>query len=676
MDRYNLTPKIFIFILATRAGGLGINLTGADTVIFYDSDWNPTIDLQAQDRAHRIGQTRQVHIYRLVSESTVEENILRKANQKRLLDSVVVQAGNFNTDFFKGDNLKELFGADAPPAKDAAAASSSSSAMEVEPKSPKGKGKAKAAKGQGQGGRARGAGRTHPGGADVPSAGGVGEEDIEAALLDEEDRKALQRERRQNRADFEEFDESVEWKDGDDDAEKKKGGATTDGATSGVETGVETDAEGEPRKKKKGVEAGPSKLSAAEMAESHDELAEMGIVEAQGQSAAELEQLESALTPIQRYMLRFVEESEAAATAAEEAALALQQGPSEFDFDEMARIRDEEERAASEDDDVLYYELPAKGAFAAAPPGAAAPTAAAPEAAPKGKGAARSAARRRSTTRPTRRRAARRRRARRRRRRRRRRRVGRRRSTRMRWRTTPSSSTSLVSRAPMSSSNSKPRCGGAAAAARRCGRRGVRLGARVHVGVGDGGRGSAREGAGVDAAVRRADHRGRRRRDARPIGHPGAQAPVPRDGRPVQPRRLRVRRPIAPRLGVATPAGGRPGVPRVARPADLDAQEGGADQARRCRFVRRGRVPRGVQSPPGEEAPPRGRPGVRRAPAAPAAARRLGSRRAATRRRRRRRAGAPAGRRRAGTPARARAGATTRRRVWMRCGAPRRTRRC
>ena len=84
MDRYNLTPKIFIFILATRAGGLGINLTGADTVIFYDSDWNPTIDLQAQDRAHRIGQTRQVHIYRLVSESTVEENILRKANQKRL----------------------------------------------------------------------------------------------------------------------------------------------------------------------------------------------------------------------------------------------------------------------------------------------------------------------------------------------------------------------------------------------------------------------------------------------------------------------------------------------------------------------------------------------------------------------------------------------------------------
>ena len=63
MDRFNLSTKYFIFILATRAGGLGINLTGADTVIFYDSDWNPTIDAQAQDRAHRIGQTRQVRIF-------------------------------------------------------------------------------------------------------------------------------------------------------------------------------------------------------------------------------------------------------------------------------------------------------------------------------------------------------------------------------------------------------------------------------------------------------------------------------------------------------------------------------------------------------------------------------------------------------------------------------------
>ena len=64
MERFNRDDRIFVFILSTRSGGLGVNLTGADTVIFYDSDWNPTMDAQAQDRCHRIGQTRDVHIYR------------------------------------------------------------------------------------------------------------------------------------------------------------------------------------------------------------------------------------------------------------------------------------------------------------------------------------------------------------------------------------------------------------------------------------------------------------------------------------------------------------------------------------------------------------------------------------------------------------------------------------
>ena len=66
MDRFNADKKIFVFILSTRSGGIRVNLTGADTVIFYDSDWNPTMDAQAQDRCHRIGQTRDVHIYRQV----------------------------------------------------------------------------------------------------------------------------------------------------------------------------------------------------------------------------------------------------------------------------------------------------------------------------------------------------------------------------------------------------------------------------------------------------------------------------------------------------------------------------------------------------------------------------------------------------------------------------------
>lgn len=97
MERFNNDGKIFCFILSTRSGGVGVNLTGADTVIFYDSDWNPTMDAQAQDRCHRIGQTRDVHIYRLISEKTIEENILKKAHQKRLLGEIAIEGGNFTT---------------------------------------------------------------------------------------------------------------------------------------------------------------------------------------------------------------------------------------------------------------------------------------------------------------------------------------------------------------------------------------------------------------------------------------------------------------------------------------------------------------------------------------------------------------------------------------------------
>ncbi|VIO92229.1 SNF2 family N-terminal domain containing protein [Brugia malayi] len=108
-ERFNADPKIFCFILSTRSGGIGVNLTGADTVIFYDSDWNPTMDAQAQDRCHRIGQTRNVTIYRLVSERTIEENILRKAMQKRRLGEMAIDEAGFTPEFFKGDNVRDLF---------------------------------------------------------------------------------------------------------------------------------------------------------------------------------------------------------------------------------------------------------------------------------------------------------------------------------------------------------------------------------------------------------------------------------------------------------------------------------------------------------------------------------------------------------------------------------------
>ncbi|OEU15290.1 SNF2_N-domain-containing protein, partial [Fragilariopsis cylindrus CCMP1102] len=80
---------IFCYLISTRAGGQGINLATADTVILYDTCWNPQVDLQAQDRAHRIGQKKQVFIYRLISENTVEERVLARARQKMMLDALV-----------------------------------------------------------------------------------------------------------------------------------------------------------------------------------------------------------------------------------------------------------------------------------------------------------------------------------------------------------------------------------------------------------------------------------------------------------------------------------------------------------------------------------------------------------------------------------------------------------
>ncbi|KAJ8098393.1 SNF2 family N-terminal domain-containing protein [Lipomyces tetrasporus] len=102
-DRSDLLKKFnapdspyFAFLLSTRAGGLGLNLQTADTVIIYDTDWNPHQDLQAQDRAHRIGQTKEVRIFRLITEDSVEEMILERAHKKLDIDGKVIQAGKFD----------------------------------------------------------------------------------------------------------------------------------------------------------------------------------------------------------------------------------------------------------------------------------------------------------------------------------------------------------------------------------------------------------------------------------------------------------------------------------------------------------------------------------------------------------------------------------------------------
>lgn len=86
-----------LFLLSTRAGGLGINLVAADTVILFDSDWNPQQDLQAQARAHRIGQTKPVIVYRLATANSIEATILDRAEGKRKLEKLVIQKGKFKS---------------------------------------------------------------------------------------------------------------------------------------------------------------------------------------------------------------------------------------------------------------------------------------------------------------------------------------------------------------------------------------------------------------------------------------------------------------------------------------------------------------------------------------------------------------------------------------------------
>ena len=111
IDDYNKPGSDkFIFLLTTRAGGLGINLTSADIVVLYDSDWNPQADLQAMDRAHRIGQTKQVVAFRFVTEKAIEEKVLERAAQKLRLDQLVIQQGRAQQQSKNASSKDELLG--------------------------------------------------------------------------------------------------------------------------------------------------------------------------------------------------------------------------------------------------------------------------------------------------------------------------------------------------------------------------------------------------------------------------------------------------------------------------------------------------------------------------------------------------------------------------------------
>ncbi|EME46555.1 hypothetical protein DOTSEDRAFT_70536 [Dothistroma septosporum NZE10] len=111
IDEYNKeNSERFLFLLTTRAGGLGINLTSADIVVLFDSDWNPQADLQAMDRAHRIGQTKQVKVFRFITEHAIEEKVLERAAQKLRLDQLVIQQGRAQQQAKQAASKDELLG--------------------------------------------------------------------------------------------------------------------------------------------------------------------------------------------------------------------------------------------------------------------------------------------------------------------------------------------------------------------------------------------------------------------------------------------------------------------------------------------------------------------------------------------------------------------------------------
>lgn len=116
IQEFNTDPEVKIFLLSTRAGGQGLNLTAADTVILYDSDWNPQVDIQAQDRCHRIGQTKPVIIYQFVTRGTIDEVIISVGEKKRKLEKLIIQTDKFKlvgkklqiTEKAELENLKKL----------------------------------------------------------------------------------------------------------------------------------------------------------------------------------------------------------------------------------------------------------------------------------------------------------------------------------------------------------------------------------------------------------------------------------------------------------------------------------------------------------------------------------------------------------------------------------------
>merc|ERR1712227_234275 len=109
VSKFNSDPSIDLLLLSTSVGGLGLNLTGADTVIFVEHDWNPMKDLQAMDRAHRIGQNKVVNVYRLITRNTLEEKIMSLQKFKIHTAKSVISDENSSMASMQTDQVLDLF---------------------------------------------------------------------------------------------------------------------------------------------------------------------------------------------------------------------------------------------------------------------------------------------------------------------------------------------------------------------------------------------------------------------------------------------------------------------------------------------------------------------------------------------------------------------------------------
>ncbi|KAL3905072.1 MAG: hypothetical protein SGILL_009824 [Bacillariaceae sp.] len=109
VDTFNQDESVKVLLLTTKIGGLGLNLVGADTVIFLEHDWNPHVDLQAMDRAHRLGQKKTVHVYKLVTQNSIEENTMAIHERKLTMSNAIVNTENSSLYSMGTDRLLDIF---------------------------------------------------------------------------------------------------------------------------------------------------------------------------------------------------------------------------------------------------------------------------------------------------------------------------------------------------------------------------------------------------------------------------------------------------------------------------------------------------------------------------------------------------------------------------------------